>query len=75
MKKIIYVLLSFYFVSCTNLDSERYDTINPGFFPNTEKDADALITASVYAPFRNSDYNGIFNCASGIQIIGDMTTD
>lgn len=75
MKKIIYVLLSFCLISCTNLDSERYDTINPGFFPNTEKDADALITAGVYAPFRSAGYDGIFNCASGVQIISDMTTD
>lgn len=75
MKKIIVTLLSICLISCTNLDSERYDTINPGFFPNTEKDAEALVTAGVYAPFRSAGYDGIFNCASGVQIIGDMTTD
>lgn len=75
MKKIIYALLSFCLVSCTNLESERYDTINPNFFPTTEKDAEALIVAGVYAPFRCAGYDGIFNCASGVQIIGDMTTD
>ena len=76
MKKIIYLLfICWVFNSCINLDSERYDTINPNFFPQTEEDADALIVGGVYAPFRSARYDGIFNVASGIQIIGDMTTD
>ena len=76
MKNIIFTLLCCCaFNSCTNLESERYDAISPDFFPKTEKDADALITAAVYAPFRSAGYSGIFNCASGVQIIGDMSTD
>lgn len=76
MRNFIYTLLcSCALYSCTNLESERYDSINPDFFPVTEKDAEALVTAGVYAPFRNNGYAGIFNCASGIQIVGDMTTD
>lgn len=61
--------------SCTNLDPERYDAINPGIYPVNEKDADALVTAGVYGTFRCASYGGIFNVASGVQIIGDMTTD
>lgn len=76
MRKIIYTLLfTCALYSCTNLESERYDSINPDFFPETEEDADALIVGGVYSPFRSAGYSGIFNCASGIQIIGDMTTD
>lgn len=76
MKKLLYTLMcSCALSSCVNLEPERYDAINPGIFPTTEKDADALITAGVYGTFRCASYGGIFNVASGVQIIGDMTTD
>ena len=63
MRKIIYTLLfTCALYSCTNLESERYDSINPDFFPETEEDADALIVGGVYSPFRSAGYSGIFNC-------------
>ena len=76
MKKLLYTLMCCCtLISCTDLEPERYDAINPGFFPKTEKDAEALITGGVYAPFRCDNYSGIFNVATGVQIIGDMSTD
>jgi hypothetical protein len=62
--------------SCTDLESEMYDVINPGIFPVNEKDAEAIVTSAAYAPFRSNWYDGLFTVASGgIQIITDMTTD
>lgn len=62
--------------SCTNLESEIYDVINPGIFPTNEKDAEALVTAAAYAPFQSNYYDGIFSVAAGgIQVMGDMSTD
>lgn len=77
MKRIIYFVASIMmFLSCTNLESEMYDVINPGIFPTNEKDAEALVTSAAYSPFRSNYYSGIFTVAGGgIQIIGDMSTD
>ena len=77
MKKIIAgVLFTISCVSCVNLESEMYDTINLDMFPKTESDAEALVTSAAYSPFRSNFYDGIFtNAADGIQIMGDMTTD
>ena len=61
--------------SCTDLEPEDYSQINTTLFPQTEKDALALMTANVYATFRNNSYGGIFNNAAGVQTIGEMTTD
>lgn len=62
--------------SCTNLESEMYDTINPGIFPTNEADASALVTAAAYAPFRAAWYDGLFTSAQGgIHVVSDMTTD
>ena len=36
--------------SCTNLESEMYNVINPGIFPKNEEDAKALVTSAAYAP-------------------------
>lgn len=79
-KKIIYsmlVTLSISILSCTNLDSEIYDIINPSIFPKTEADAEALVVGQVYAPFRGGEWGvGLFNCgASGLFVCTDMTTD
>lgn len=76
-KNIIIGLLSVsLFSSCTHLESEMYDTINPGIFPKNEADATALVTSAAYSPFRSNYYSGLFNVAAGgIQIMGDMTTD
>ena len=85
MKKLLYTLMCCCtLISCTDLEPERYDAINPGFFPKTEKDAEALITGGVYAPFRCDNYSGIFNVATGVfdnklhqlcQISGDNDID
>ena len=62
--------------SCINLESEMYDTINPGIFPTNEADATALVTAAAYAPFRSAWYEGLFTSAQGgIHVVSDMTTD
>lgn len=63
-------------VSCTNLTSEMYDTINTGIFPKNADDAKALVTAAAYGPFRASWYGGLFSSAQGgIQVFTEMTTD
>lgn len=62
-------------MSCVNLDSEISGVIDPGNFPSTEKDADALVIGR-YVPFQSNRYNGIFTVnKQGYQIISDMTTD
>ena len=81
MKKLLHILYlslmtTVFLPSCTNLESEMYDVINPGIFPVNENDANALVTAAAYAPFRSNWYSGIFTSANGgIHVIGDMTTD
>lgn len=74
---VICSLLSFtLLMSCTQLESEMYDTINPGIFPKNQKDAEALVTSAAYSPFRSDSYSGIFTvAASGVQVVGDMATD
>jgi len=48
MKKLLYtVMCCCALASCTNLDSERYDAINPDFFPTNEKDAEALVVRNI----------------------------
>lgn len=76
MKKII-ILLVFCvaFSSCLDLDPKKYETINSSMFPQNKADAEALVIAAAYGTFRNSGYDGIFNCANGIQVIGDLSTD
>ena len=62
--------------SCTNLESEMYDVINPNIFPTNESDAESLVTAAAYTPFRSNWYGGLFTSAQGgIHVIGDMSTD
>lgn len=78
MKKLIYIAIvaATILSSCTNLESEMYDVINPGIFPVNEQDADALVTSAAYAPFRSDYYSGIFTVANGgIQVITEMSTD
>ena len=80
MKKIYkYIIASFaallIFSSC-ELESEVYNVINEDLFPRNEKDAEALVTAAAYSPFRSHYYSGIFTVASGgIQTITEMSTD
>jgi hypothetical protein len=53
-----------------------YDVIDPSFFPKSEADAEALVTAAVYSPFRSSWYSGLFTSAwGGIHVHTEMTTD
>lgn len=47
-------------VSCTDLKSEMYDTINTNIFPKNAADANALVTAAAYGPFRSSWYSGLY---------------
>lgn len=62
--------------SCTNLESEMYNVINPGIFPANEDDAKSLVTAAAYAPFTSNWYSGLFTSAEGgYHVISDMTTD
>lgn len=62
--------------SCVDLESEMYDVINPGIFPTNEDDANALVTAAAYAPFRSNWYDGLWASSyGGIHVISDMTTD
>lgn len=77
MKKYIYIFSGILglLTSCMDLEPEDYSQINTTIFPQTEKDALALITANVYGTFRNNQYGGIFNNATGVQTIGEMTTD
>lgn len=81
MKKIVSILsialaTTAFLPSCTNLTSEMYDIINPDIFPKNEDDANALVTAAAYGPFRSNWYDGMFTSANGgIHVIGDMTTD
>ena len=62
--------------SCTNLESEMYNVINPGIFPKNEEDAKALVTSAAYAPFRSNWYSGLYaSSQGGIHVISDMSTD
>ncbi len=76
MKRILYLLvICFSLSSCFDLDPEMYDVINPGIFPQNEADAEALVVAAAYSPFRDNAYNGIFNSGNGIHVVSEMTTD
>lgn len=59
---------------CT-LESEVYEAINPTIFPQTEADAEALVTANAYGVFRNDGYDGMFNIANGVLLISDLISD
>lgn len=60
--------------SC-KLESEVYDSINAGIFPQTEADAEALVTANAYGVFQNNGYSGMFNVATGILVVSDLMSD
>ena len=62
--------------SCTNLESEMYNVINPGIFPINEDDANSLVTSAAYAPFRSNWYSGLYaSSQGGIHVISDMSSD
>ncbi|MDR3137619.1 MAG: RagB/SusD family nutrient uptake outer membrane protein [Tannerellaceae bacterium] len=62
-------------LSGCELKSEMYDAINPTIYPQSERDARDLVTAAAYLPFRNDEYDGIFNVATGVSLTADMTSD
>ena len=80
MKKIVYTLLislvmNGTFSACTSLESESYSQINTTIFPTNADDADALVIAAAYGPFRADGYSGLF-CASKDGLYStDMSTD
>ncbi|MDR3268744.1 MAG: RagB/SusD family nutrient uptake outer membrane protein [Tannerella sp.] len=80
MKKLIYkiqIILAgaIIFCSCTQLESEDYSNIDPGFFPVNDEDATALVTAC-YNPFSASWYDGYWSTAQGgFQVMSEMATD
>ncbi|MCD7938332.1 MAG: RagB/SusD family nutrient uptake outer membrane protein [Tannerellaceae bacterium] len=54
------------------IESEIYDKINPGVFPQNEEDVKALVSSSTYhvfSPWR------IFAIATGYTIVSDIVTD
>lgn len=81
MKKLKYNILVrilpltlIFFYSC-KLESEEFDSINAGLFPQTEADAEALVTANAYGVFQNNGYHGIFNTATGVLVVSDLMSD
>lgn len=76
MKKYI-ILLSFLSIlgSSCELESEVFDSINTLTFPRNENDVDALVTDAAYGAFRNDGYSGLFNVASGMLLMSDLTSD
>ena len=62
------------FNSC-QLESEIYDSINADMFPQTEADAEAMVTANGYGVFQSNGYGGMFNVANGIPLVSDLLSD
>lgn len=62
-------------INSCKLESEVYDSINAGIFPQTEADAEALVTANAYGVFQNNGYSGMFNIATGVLIVSDLMSD
>jgi hypothetical protein len=80
MKKIVLLLLlplmAILFPSCTNLESEMYNTINPGIFPQNQNDADALVIAAAYAALGGDPWGGMVRSNyTGVQTVGELLTD
>ena len=77
--KLIYLALGSCLIAGLNasceLVSENYGDINTSIFPKTAEDADAITTSAAYATFKNSGYGGLFNIATGIQIVSDEAGD
>ena len=77
--KLIYLAFGSCLIAGLNasceLVSENYGEINTSIFPKTAEDADAITTSAAYATFKNSFYGGIFNVATGIQIVSDEAGD
>lgn len=72
MKRNIILLVTVMLASACTLDTLEYGKIDPGIFPQTKDDADALVVSAAYHPF-NSWY--LFNSAWGYQALSDFTCD
>jgi hypothetical protein len=70
----VLLLIMTWMQACT-LESELYDDINPSIYPTTERDARDMVTSNAYGAFRNNEYSGLFNAATGVQINTDMASD
>ncbi|MWB95937.1 RagB/SusD family nutrient uptake outer membrane protein [Flavobacterium sp. GA093] len=70
------VLLLLVFSGCSeDLESVKYDDINPSIFPSSEADVQAIV-ASAYYPLRGSYGNGIHSTSeNGLMFILDATTE
>ncbi|MDR2388534.1 MAG: RagB/SusD family nutrient uptake outer membrane protein [Tannerellaceae bacterium] len=44
-------------------------------YPTTERDMLDLVTSNAYGGFRNHQYDGAFNVATGFHLLGDMASD
>lgn len=77
--KLIYLAIGSCLIAGLNtsceLVSENYSDINTSIFPKTEDDADAITTSAAYSTFKNHAYGGLFNIATGIQIVSDEASD
>ncbi|KAA3436300.1 RagB/SusD family nutrient uptake outer membrane protein [Rufibacter hautae] len=77
MRKVFLSLaLLFLLGACTDdLESIDYSEINPGIFPQSEADVEAMVMACYY-PLRGSWGNGIHTTSeNGIMFINDATTE
>ncbi|MEO8533927.1 MAG: RagB/SusD family nutrient uptake outer membrane protein [Flavobacterium sp.] len=76
LKNYTLVLVLLIFSGCTkDLESINYDEINPGIFPKSEADIQAIV-ASAYYPLRGSYGNGIHSTSeNGLMFILDATTE
>ena len=72
MKKLgLYLLVAIFCFSCTKLNYEEYTVLDVNAFPKNEEDLNALMIASVYAPFKGIFYGD----ERSITSVGDVTTD
>ncbi|MDR2564099.1 MAG: RagB/SusD family nutrient uptake outer membrane protein [Prevotellaceae bacterium] len=79
MKKIFSYAVALAFMSVVmygcKLVSSEYSDISSDLYPTSERDARDLVTSNVYEAFRNDEYAGAFNVATGFHLLGDMATD
>jgi len=78
MKRCTFLLLPFLFLvnSCTkDLNPVDYSEINPGIFPKTAADLEAMVNACYY-PLRGAWFDGIFSTSErGVMFLSDATTE
>ncbi|MDR0566239.1 MAG: RagB/SusD family nutrient uptake outer membrane protein [Prevotellaceae bacterium] len=60
--------------SC-ELQSEQFSDVDPAIYPTTANDVRDLVTSAAYSSFRNHEYSGIFNAATGYFLDVDIATD